>query len=91
MAGEGVKEVNNFEEALERLEEIVRGLEQGDIPLEETLALFEEGVKLSQFCRNKLDEAERRVDLLLKDETGLVRREPFSLAQEEERTGSESV
>jgi exodeoxyribonuclease VII small subunit len=79
-----VKEASSFEEALKRLEEIVGELERGEVPLEETLALFEEGVKLSKFCRSKLDEAEKRVDLLLKDEEGLLHREPFSLAQEED-------
>jgi len=83
-----VKEANNFEEALKRLEEIVGELEQGEIPLEETLSLFEEGVNLSRFCRKKLDEAEKRVDLLLKDEGGVLYREPFSLAQEEDSSGS---
>ena len=90
LTGENVKEANNFEEALKRLEEIVGELEQGEIPLEETLSLFEEGVKLSRFCRNKLDEAEKRVDLLLKDEGGVLHREPFTLAQEEDSSGSES-
>lgn len=85
-----MKEANNFEEALKRLEEIVGELEHGEIALEETLGLFEEGVKLSKFCRNKLDEAEKRVDLLLKDEGGILHREPFSLAQEEGNSGSEN-
>ena len=85
-----MKESKNFEEALKRLEEIVGELEEGETPLEETLALFEEGVKLSKFCRNKLDEAEKRVDLLLKDEGGVLHREPFSLAQEEDSPDSEN-
>lgn len=73
-----------FEEAIKRLEEIVKQLEQGEIPLEESLLLFEEGVRLSRFCRVKLDEAEKRVSILLKDEAGIIHREPFSLASNEE-------
>lgn len=86
-----MQEPNNFEEALERLEEIIGKLEQGEIALEETLALFEEGVKLSRFCRNKLDEAERRVDLLLKDEGGVLYREPFAVTPDKDDSGSEKV
>ena len=85
-----MKEANNFEEALKRLEEIVGELEQGEIALEGTLSLFEEGVRLSRFCHSKLDEAEKRVDLLLKDEGGVLHREPFSLAQEEDSSDPEN-
>jgi len=79
-----VKKVETFEEAVKRLEEIVGELEKGEVPLEETLALFEEGVKLSRFCRKKLNEAEKRVDLLLKEEGGVLYTEPFSLGKEED-------
>jgi exodeoxyribonuclease VII small subunit len=84
-----VEEVKTFEEAMKRLEEIVGQLEKGEIPLEETLSLFEEGVKLSRFCREKLDEAEKRVEILLKDEGGILYREPFSLSAKEDDPGSE--
>lgn len=60
-----------FEEALERLEEIVRKMETGDLPLEEALKSYEEGVKLIRLCQSKLDEAERRVELLLGKEDSL--------------------
>ena len=60
-----------FEEALERLEEIVKKMESGDLTLEESLESFEEGVKLSRFCAKKLDKAERRVEILLKNEDEL--------------------
>lgn len=56
-----------FEEALARLEEIVRSLEQGDAVLDEALVLFEEGVKLARFCNDKLDEAEARIEIMVKD------------------------
>lgn len=66
-----------FEAGLERLEAIVRELEQGELPLEKALALFEEGVKVSGNCRKKLEEAESRVELLLKKGDGKVVAEPF--------------
>jgi exodeoxyribonuclease VII small subunit len=59
-----------FEEAMSRLEEIVKKLEGGDVPLDESLVLFEEGVKLSTFCTEKLNEAERKVEILIKDSEG---------------------
>jgi exodeoxyribonuclease VII small subunit len=61
-----------FEEALEKLEEIVRRMEAGEMTLEESLRAFEEGIKLSRLCAKKLDEADRRVDLLLRQEGELV-------------------
>jgi exodeoxyribonuclease VII small subunit len=61
-----------FEAALRRLEEIVQRLEKGDLPLEESLALYEEGVGLSRLCHGKLEEAEGRIELLVKDARGDV-------------------
>jgi len=66
-----------FEEALNKLEKVVSRLEKGDTPLEESLKLFEEGVRLSRFCNQRLDEAERRVEILLKDKEGIVKPQPF--------------
>ena len=66
-----------FEDALSRLEKIVTKLEQGDLPLEETLKLFEEGVRLSRICNQKLDEVEKRVEILLKEKDGLLKPHPF--------------
>ena len=66
-----------FEEALSKLEEIVSKLEKGEIPLEESLKLFEEGIRLSRFCNQKLDEAEKRVEILLKDREGIFKPQPF--------------
>jgi exodeoxyribonuclease VII small subunit len=71
---------DKFEEALQKLDEIVRRMEAGDMSLEESLKAFEEGVKLARFCSRRLDEAERRVEILLKDDEELSVR-PF---QEEE-------
>jgi exodeoxyribonuclease VII small subunit len=70
-----------FEDALEKLEEIVRRMETGEMTLEESLKAFEEGMRLSRFCAKKLDEADRRVDILLRQEGELVQK-PFI---EEER------
>ncbi len=66
-----------FETALKKLEEIVRKLENGDLSLDSALELFEEGVKLSRFCHTKLEQAERRVEVLLKDASGQTRAVPF--------------
>jgi len=70
------KEVK-FETALARLEEIVGKLEDGDLALEESLRLFEEGVRLSRTCDQKLQAAERRIEILLKDEEGKIAALPF--------------
>ena len=61
---------NSFEESLTTLEKIVRALEQGDLSLEDSLKLFENGVKLSRECQERLNQAERRIEVLLKDENG---------------------
>jgi exodeoxyribonuclease VII small subunit len=57
---------DRFEEALLKLEDLVRKMEGGDLSLEESLKAFEEGIRLARFCTKKLDEAERRVEILLK-------------------------
>ena len=59
-----------FESSLGELEKIVRKLEDGDLSLEESLKLFEDGVKLSRECQERLNAAERRIEILLKDEKG---------------------
>lgn len=63
-------EKQSFEASLKALEEIVRGLEEGDLPLEESLALFEQGIKLSRDCQMQLKQAERRIEVLLQEENG---------------------
>jgi len=72
-----------FEAALTRLEDIVKQLETGDLPLEQSLKLFEEGIKLSRICHKRLDEAERRVEILLKDKTGALTTQPFREEEEQ--------
>ncbi len=61
------KKTKSFEEAMQRLEEIVRQMETGDVPLEKSLQLFEEGVKLSRLCHERLNEAEKKITLLMED------------------------
>lgn len=68
---------DNFEGAMKKLEEIVHDLETGDLPLEESLKKFEEGVRLSQACFRKLDEAEKKIELLVKGEGGKLVARPF--------------
>jgi len=59
-----------FEAALKQLEEIVQRLERGELPLEESLKLYEDGIRLSRLCHAKLEEAEGRIELLMKDAKG---------------------
>jgi exodeoxyribonuclease VII small subunit len=67
-----------FEASLKKLEEVVRRLEGGSLSLEDSIKAFEEGVKHAAFCSQKLDEAERRVEVLLKRKDGTFSREPFT-------------
>jgi exodeoxyribonuclease VII small subunit len=76
------KKKEKFEEALQKLEAIVAKMEEGDLPLEEALKAFEEGVKLAKFCTGKLDEAERKVEKLIRDQGGRIQTTPF--AEEED-------
>ena len=66
-----------FESAMKRLETIVQDLESGDLSLDEALKKFQEGMKLSKFCSDKLDESEKKVSILLRDEEGGIQEEPF--------------
>lgn len=70
-----------FEECLQRLEVIVKEMEKGELPLEESLRLFEEGVTLSASCRKELEEAEGKVEILLK-KNGQLRAEGFGDSSE---------
>jgi exodeoxyribonuclease VII small subunit len=60
----------SFEASLEALEKIVQQLEQGDLPLEKSLELFEQGIGLSRQCQDRLNQAERRIEVLLRDSQG---------------------
>lgn len=65
-----------FEASLNELEQIVKQLEDGDLPLEESLKLFEQGVKLSRECRERLANAERRIEVLIRESDGSISLEP---------------
>lgn len=80
---------DKFEDALGKLEKIVSKLEEGDIPLEESLKLFEEGIRLSRFCNQKLDEAEKKVEILLKDKVGEIKPQSFDPSIPSEKNISE--
>jgi len=68
-----------FEEAMERLEEIVQELEGGDLPLSDSLKAFEEGMDLAKFCSKELEAAEKKVTLLVKESGGKLSEAPFEL------------
>lgn len=79
----------SFEKALADLEGIVQKLEKGGLSLNDSLALFEKGVKLAKYLREELGKAEKKVEILLKDEKGGVRQEPFDLDREVGYSSSE--
>ncbi len=74
----------SFEKAIQKLEKIVEKLESSNIDIDGSLKVFEEGVKLSRFCSKKLDEAEKKIELLLKNEKGEFRTELFPGSMEKE-------
>jgi exodeoxyribonuclease VII small subunit len=76
-----------FEQALEELEKVVERLESGDLSLEDSLASFEEGVRLVKYCNQKLNEVERKIELLVKDKEGKLQLKPFGSGDDE---GSEA-
>ena len=67
----------SFEESLKRLEKIVEQLERGDLPLEDSIKLFEEGMRLSGECKEYLEQAEGKVQVLIKQRDGSMKAEPF--------------
>lgn len=83
MTDGSLKKEMSYEEAVRCLEEIVRRLEDDELPLEESLLLFQEGIRLSRYCREKLAEIEYRVDYLLKEEQEKMGRVPAGEVEEE--------
>ncbi|KRF12091.1 exodeoxyribonuclease VII small subunit [Paenibacillus alginolyticus] len=67
----------SFELAIEQLERIVAQLESGDVPLEKAIELYQEGVRLSHLCGVKLEQVEKKIEMLVEGETGTVSRKPF--------------
>ena len=102
-SGEAKRAGQSFEASLAALERVVRELERGDLPLEKSLELFEQGVRLSRECQERLTEADRRIEVILSESDGRVfvapfdaegfgRDEPETDAEEgEPGDGSESV
>jgi exodeoxyribonuclease VII small subunit len=72
----------DFETSLAELEQIVTELEAGDLSLQRALELFERGVQLSRYCQAQLDEAERKVEILVKDQDGGMKAVPFDVEKE---------
>jgi exodeoxyribonuclease VII small subunit len=66
-----------FEQSMKQLERIVQELEGGDLPLETAIKKFEEGMKLTKFCSEKLDDTEKKVSILLKNAEGRIAEKPF--------------
>ena len=77
------KRSNEFEKAFQQLEKIVQRLEGEEIPLDESLGLFEEGIRLSRFCHQRLEEVEKKIELILADAKGQPVTEPFEEEMEE--------
>lgn len=75
---------NEFEKAFQQLEKIVQRLEAEELSLDESLKLFEEGIRLSRFCHQKLGEVEKKIELILSDAGGDPVTEPFEFGEEEE-------
>lgn len=73
----------NFEKALTELENIVEKMEGGDLSLNESLTLFERGVQLAKFMRGEIETAEKKIEILLKDEKGGIKSKSFDLDEEE--------
>ena len=79
---------NEFEKAFQHLETIVKRLESEEMPLDESLQLFEEGIRLSRFCHQRLEEVEKKIELILADAKGQPVTEPF---EEEELHDDEEL
>jgi exodeoxyribonuclease VII small subunit len=77
MAKEKEAAVLSFEEAMDQLEQLVGKLENGDVPLEKAIDLFQEGMKLSHLCSQKLEQVERKIEMLV-EENGVLSKKPFS-------------
>jgi len=75
---------NEFEKAFQQLEAISKRLETEELPLDESLHLFEEGIRLSRFCHQRLEEVEKKIELILADAKGQPRVEPFEESELEE-------
>src|SRR5439155_655687 len=82
---------SEFEKAFQELEEIVKRLESEELPLDESLQLFEKGIRLSRFCNQKLEEVEKKIELILADSKGQPVVEPFEPEEEEDTATEEGL
>src|SRR4051794_38441615 len=82
MAKEKEADKLSFEEAMDQLEQLVVKLENGDVPLEKAIELFQEGMNLSHLCSQKLEQVERKIEILV-EENGALSRKPFANGIEE--------
>jgi exodeoxyribonuclease VII small subunit len=82
MAKEKEAVILSFEEAMDQLEQLVGKLENGDVPLEKAIDLFQEGMKLSHLCSQKLEQVERKIEILV-EENGALNKKPFSSGNDE--------
>lgn len=80
---------NEFEKSFQQLEKIVQRLESEELPLDESLQLFEEGIRLSRFCHSRLEEVEKKIELILADAKGEPRVEEFEPEDDDEADGDE--
>lgn len=85
----GQEQARSFEASLEALEQIVRQLESGDLPLEKSLELFEQGVRLSRECQERLSQAERRIEVLLRDNQGRTVVTTYTSPQNDNQVGGD--
>lgn len=81
----------SFEKALGELEEIVEKLENSELSLDESLGLFEKGVQLARFLRKELEKAEKKVEILLRDEKGELQPESFELSASNQESGDKNA
>src|SRR5207237_2592565 len=82
---------NEFEKAFAELEQIVKRLESEELPLDESLELFEKGIRLSRFCNQKLEEVAKKIELILADSKGQPVVEPFEPEEEEDAATEEGL
>ena len=85
------KRGNEFEKAFQHLEEIVRRLESEELPLDESLRLFEEGINLSRFCHQRLEDVEKKIETILADAKGPPRVEPVEGDEPDEDPEEDAV
>ena len=82
---------NEFEKSFQQLEKIVQRLEGEELPLDESLQLFEEGIRLSRFCHQRLEEVEKKIELILADAKGQPVIEPFEPDEDDDEIDEEEV